>query len=131
MGSVVSQDDINELSRKNKDLEGKVLALTDELERLSRNAIKRLAILESEVSKKTYDTSYEKDRPAIEDLIISMPTSECESCVVHAEWMHQGILIQKANNSKWLAFDVIIKGDRLTLRNNNGSYDFWSTKRPY
>lgn len=128
MGSVVSEEDINKINNKISALQGQIKTL----EGITHDQSQKIVILESEVTKKSYDLSFEKDRPQISELIISRATQNCEQCVSHASWMYQGIEIQKSDNSKWMGFEVNLLGDKLELsKGSDISYEYWSTHKGY
>ena len=132
LGSVVTEDDIKFLTSKIESNEVQINSLTDSLHQAQINYEKRIAILEAEVKEKQYDLSFEKDRPEISDLIVSMATSHCDRCVPHASWYYQGKLVQKAHGGEWLLFNVSIIGDKLELTTESGvKYEYWSTHKAY
>ncbi len=127
MGSVVSEQDITAINIKISNHNAQIDALSRLFREQLSETTKKIHILESEVIKKRYDLSFEKDRPIITNLVISRALSKCDSCVQHAAFTYKETNIQKANGQKWMSFLININGDRLTLTMGDIQYDYWST----
>ena len=85
----------------------------------------QIASMTDEISSKSYDLGYEKDRPKI-SLKATLPAPEdCAECMAHASFYHDNVKYQAANGKTWHSFQVEVSGNRMSLSKNGYVYDYW------
>lgn len=66
-----------------------------------------------------------KSRPDIDDLVIFRAASNCSTCVPHALFTWNGKDVEVGDGLEWQGYEVAIRGDRMTLRNEQDVYHYW------
>lgn len=122
------QSDIGNLNSELSALSQSVVSIKEEMSSTAsanRELVTQVSQLMEALEKREEQVKQMESRPEIRDLVIFRAASDCRNCVPHAFFTWNGKEIEVGDGLQWQGYEVAIRGDRMTLLNDQDTHHYW------